>query len=121
MHKELVEERLSQLAKAIKIDELKKDKEALTKELREAKTITDGAKPDLPPQRLKNHSEEGVVKAKEQKNDPSASSSYVPWVLKKILLPETEDDSWPKELGDENDGSASSIGDVTPTSSDNSM
>lgn len=47
MYNELVEERFSQFTKAVKINELKEEKEALTKELREAKTVIDGTKPNL--------------------------------------------------------------------------
>lgn len=112
MYNELVEERLSQLTKAFKINKLEEDKETLTKELRKWGPL---------PQRLNKRTEKGVVKAKEQKNNPSASSSSAPRDLKDILSPETVNNLWPKDLGDENDSSAPSLGDVTPTSSNGSM
>lgn len=105
MYNELVEERLSQFTRAVKINELKEEKEALTKELREAKTVIDGPKPDPPLPWFFERPDEGVVKAKEQKNDSSASSTYVPVCLRNTPGARMVGSIWPKDPADENDRS----------------
>lgn len=122
MYNELVEERLSQLTKAFKISKLEEDKETLTQELKEGKEALTKEIPkrakQYPPLQWSNETSINCgVKAKEQKNDPSASSPSVPRGLKHILSPETVDDLWPKHLEVADDWSAPSLGDVTPTSS----
>ena len=75
LHNELVEERLSQLTNALKINGLKQEKGTLIKELQDAKAIIDQKKLDPVPQRSSTRSDEEAVKAKEHEKYPSTPSS----------------------------------------------
>ncbi len=116
LYNELVEERQSQFTQTIKINELKQEKEALTKELQDANAIVDQTKVAPLPQRFSTRSDEKVVKAKEREKHPSTSPSYVPPIGRKVQSAWTVATTWLKDPEYDNDG-FSSVGEVTPASS----
>ncbi len=116
LYNEFVEQQQSQFTNAVKINELREEKEALIKELQDAKAFVDQTKVDPLPQRFSTRSGEEVVKAKEQEKHPLGPSSYVPRFLRKAQSSRTVDTTWPKDPEDDNDG-FSSVGEVTPASS----
>lgn len=121
LHNDLVKERLSQITKAVKIDEPRDGKEALSKELRETRIISDGTEPFPLPQWFSDHSGEDVVKVKEQKNDPYASSLNVPSRPRTVQYARSVAIASPKTPKDENDWSSSCVGEATPSSSNGSV
>ncbi|KAL9070741.1 MAG: hypothetical protein Q9161_004675 [Pseudevernia consocians] len=86
LHNELVEERLSQFTKAVKINELKEGKEALFKEVRDANAILERTKLNPLPQWFSNCLDEGIVKAKKQEIHPSPPSSTVLTEIERLLV-----------------------------------
>lgn len=77
LHNASAEEELSQVTKAVKINTLEEEIEGLTKELREARTISDQTKPIPLSPPFSNGSDVGIFKAKEPKTDPFVYSPFV--------------------------------------------
>ena len=111
LHNDSVEARVFQVTKAVEMCKLKEEKEALTKELQEAKTIIDNMK-----QWLSQRPDEGVVSVRDGKSDQDDVVSYVP----RREYPRstgTVDNTLQKHPEDDNNTSSSWGGEATPTSS----
>lgn len=117
LYNDLVDERLSQSTKAVKIDELKEEKEALTKELQKAKSLVDETK-----QWFSNRPGEGIVRVEDGKNDQDDAVSYVPRRSRHEYPQSTGTvDNTLKHPEYDDETSSSSAGEATPTSSNGSV